>query len=99
MKKLIGEFGGRARPEFVIIKISYDFVINCVLVVGVTVDVGKLVLNVHVPVNTLLFDCVALNVVFPVRVELIVFICPCVDDVESKNDALDNIACFPDSCE
>jgi hypothetical protein len=32
----------------VYVESAYDFVISCVLVVGVTVDVGKLVLNVFV---------------------------------------------------
>ncbi len=38
--------------------------INWVAVVGVTVEVGKLVLNVHVPVNALLFDNTFDNVVY-----------------------------------
>ncbi len=40
----------------VYVESAYDFVISCVLVVGVKVEVGKLVLNEFEPDHTLLFD-------------------------------------------
>ncbi len=47
--------------------ITIIFLINWVDDDGVNVDVGRDVLNVVVPVNALLFDWTADNVVFPVN--------------------------------